>query len=80
MIKIRARFRKVDFKLINDKFLYQKIKQCFLDYNHDLDHMPLTDIDYKKIVQRIENLLNENNESDLYVVIHDVVYDYLTVN
>jgi hypothetical protein len=65
---------------MNEKFLYQKIKQCFLDYNHDLDHMPLTTKDYEMIVAHISNELKEQNNTDLYVIIHDVVYEYLAKN
>jgi hypothetical protein len=64
---------------MNEKFLYQKIKQCFLDYNHDLDVLPLPKDDYNAIVSKIEHFLKEKDVTELYVIIHDVVYDYLTV-
>jgi hypothetical protein len=65
---------------MNQKFLYQKIKLCFLDYNHDLDLMPLKTKDYEMIVTNINSELKEQNNADLYVIIHDVVYEYLAKN
>ncbi|OZM58677.1 hypothetical protein CIB95_03660 [Lottiidibacillus patelloidae] len=65
---------------MNEKFLYKKVQQCFLNYNHDLDVMPFPKKDYEIIAQQINDYVNEHKKADLHVIIHDVVYEYLSKN
>lgn len=59
------------------KLLHKMIRNCFLQYQHSVDSIPLNEQDYNELCDRIENRRKEEN-SDIYEIVEDVVYEYLS--
>jgi urate oxidase len=63
-----------------EKPLVEKmIRNCLYQYQYTEDSNPLTKGDYEQLYERIVDIY-KNGEVDLYEIVEDVVYGYLTNN
>lgn len=53
------------------------IRNSLYKYQHDDASIPLTTADYEELYKRILHMYEEGKE-DLYEIVEDVVYEYLT--
>lgn len=53
------------------------IKNCFIQYQHDLESVPLSEEDYIRMTAEITEILR-TEETDVFEVVNDVVYEYLS--
>jgi hypothetical protein len=63
---------------MDEKLLQKMIRKCFLQYNHDLESVPLTTVEYENLLSEIKQALVLHPDENLYDMINDIVYDYLT--
>lgn len=63
---------------LNEKWLKKLIRNCFLHYKHDVELFPLTDSEWHELCTKIILEKQKHPTIDLYEIVHDVVYDYLT--
>jgi YqzH-like protein len=60
------------------ELLKKMIRNCFLQYQHDAESIPLTEEEYKHLCQKIIKAKEQVRDSDIYELVQDVVYEYLT--
>jgi YqzH-like protein len=60
------------------KFVVKMIENCFKQYGHNRESLPLNEDDCEQLYQKVMDLIEEEPLSDLYTIINDVVYEYLT--
>ncbi len=58
--------------------LKKMIRNCFIQYQHDFDSIPLSDVEYEKMAEEVKKMINLNQESDVHEAINDAVYEYLS--
>lgn len=63
---------------MDEKLLQKMIRNCFLQYHHDLDSVPLTAKEYTELINLIKKEKESNPDQDIYDLINDLVYEYLT--
>ncbi|MCH6268403.1 YqzH family protein [Neobacillus citreus] len=62
---------------MDKKLIVKMIKNCFKQY-YEADSSPIGDKELEELVTRILQTKNEDPTADLYEVVNDIVYDYLT--
>ncbi len=61
-----------------DKVLIKKmIRNCFLQYEHSVETVPLTENDYEELYQEIQFRYVGTSAEALHELIEDLVYEYL---
>lgn len=60
------------------KLLKKMIRNGFIQYRHDLESVPLSEDDYERLVGEVVEKLKEDTKVDVFEVINDVVYEYLS--
>lgn len=59
-------------------FLRKMIRNCFYQYNHDLDSIPLSNNEFEILCAKIIKIKENNACLEIHDIIQDVVYEYLT--
>lgn len=54
------------------------IRNCFIQYQHDLESVPLSEEEYKRMTAEITEILRTDDASDVFEIVNDVVYEYLS--
>ena len=54
------------------------IRNCFIQYQHDLESVPLSEEDYIRMTAEVTEILQKEDAFDVFEVVNDVVYDYLS--
>ncbi|MFE7060841.1 YqzH family protein [Sutcliffiella sp. NPDC057660] len=62
---------------MENKLLRKMIRNCFIQYQHDLESVPLSEEDYIRMTAEITEIL-QTEETDVFEVVNDVVYEYLS--
>ena len=63
---------------MNEKLLAKMIRNCFFHYHHDIDSFPLSEADFQELCHKIITEKENNSETELYEIVNDIVYEYLT--
>jgi len=63
---------------LDEKWLKKLVQNCLRQYGRDTEAFPLTDSEWADLYQNIV-LENETHpEMNVYEIVHDVVYEYMT--
>ena len=62
---------------MDKKLLLKMIKNCFKQY-YETDSLPISEQDLDLLVKRIFQSKREEPAENLYEVVNDVIYEYLT--
>jgi hypothetical protein len=54
------------------------IRNCFIQYQHDFESIPLSEEEYERMAKEVNHIITENPILDVFDVVHDVVYEYLS--
>lgn len=54
------------------------IRNCFIQYQHDFESVPLNEEEYEKMAGEVNRLTSEDPALDVFEVVQDVVYEYLS--
>ncbi len=54
------------------------IRNCFIQYQHDFESVPLNEEEYEKMASEVNQLTSEDPTLDVFEVVQDVVYEYLS--
>lgn len=60
------------------KLIIKMVKNCFKQYYSEVDSLPMSSEDLEELADRIITLKEEQPAADLYEVINDTVYEFLT--
>ncbi|WP_342432214.1 YqzH family protein [Neobacillus sp. FSL H8-0543] len=60
------------------KLIIKMIKNCFRQYYSEVDLLPMSEKDLEELAYRIIKMKTEQPTADLYEVINDTVYEFLT--
>ncbi len=63
---------------MDKKLIHKMIRNCFYQYNHDLESVPLSLGEYDELYDKILKAIEEDKTADLHDLINDVVYEYLS--
>ncbi|WP_417899793.1 YqzH family protein [Bacillus haimaensis] len=63
---------------MENKLLRKMIRNCFIQYQHDLESVPMSEEDYIRMTAEITEILQKEGDSDVFEVVNDVVYEYLS--
>ncbi|MBB5326288.1 hypothetical protein HNQ34_003422 [Anoxybacillus tepidamans] len=63
---------------MNEKWLKKFVRNCLRQYGRDTEAFPLTDSEWADLYQNILLEKQTNPDMDIYEVVHDVVYEYVT--
>ncbi|MBE4910391.1 hypothetical protein IMZ08_20325 [Bacillus luteolus] len=63
---------------MDKKLIHKMIRNCFYQYNHDLDSVPLSEREYDDLYDKVSKAIEEDKNADLHDLINDVVYEYLS--
>ncbi|MGC4376459.1 YqzH family protein [Fictibacillus sp. Mic-4] len=62
---------------MDDKLLEKMIKKSLLQYFGEFEEIPLSDKDYRNLVEKIQDEL-PRKEEEIHMIIEDIVYEFLT--
>jgi len=60
------------------KLLIKMINNCFLQYSHDIDSLGLSPTELLELCKKIINEKENNPDIEIYELVNDIVYEYLT--
>jgi hypothetical protein len=60
------------------KLIIKMVKNCFKQYYSDVDSLPMSERELEELVVQIITMKTEQPNADLYEVINDTVYEFLT--
>lgn len=60
------------------KLIIKMIKNCFKQYYSEVDSLPMNHEDLEELADRIITLKEEQPGVELYEVVNDTVYEFLT--
>ncbi|WP_274855050.1 YqzH family protein [Bacillus methanolicus] len=60
------------------KFVIKMIENCFKQYGHNRESIPLSEEEYEQLYKKVMDLIEEEPLGNLYTIVNDVVYEYLT--
>jgi hypothetical protein len=64
---------------LEEKWLRKLIRNCFLQYGYDNESLPLNNEEWKQLCAKIlAKKTSDDGDMDLYEIVHDVIYDYMT--
>ncbi|MGG6437274.1 YqzH family protein [Saccharococcus caldoxylosilyticus] len=63
---------------LEEKWLRKLIRNCFLQYGYDNESLPLNNEEWKQLCAKILAKKTDDGDMDLYEIVHDVIYDYIT--
>lgn len=61
---------------MNEKLIKKMITKSFQQYQCT----PTSQEDYETLIVRIQNIISNNTEIDLYEAVEDAVYEYITLS
>ncbi|WP_285755903.1 YqzH family protein [Parageobacillus sp. G301] len=64
--------------LLDEKWLKKLIRNCFVQYGHDTECLPLNDSEWKQLCEKILLEKTNHEDMDMYEIVHDVIYEYIT--
>ncbi|WP_026675012.1 YqzH family protein [Alkalihalobacterium bogoriense] len=62
---------------MDKEFLYKKIKQITESYIQD-EFISISEIELQQLLNTIYKKVEQGESEDLYEIIHDVIYEWLT--
>ena len=71
------RYNQGEVSLMDKKLVVKMIKNCFKQY-YETDSLPISEQDLDLLVNRILQTKGEEPTANLYEVVNDVIYEYLT--
>jgi YqzH-like protein len=60
------------------KLIIKMIKNCFKQYYSEVDTLPMNNEDLEELANRIIEIKTEQPAIDLFEVVNDTVYEFLT--
>lgn len=54
------------------------IRNCFIQYQHDFESVPLNEEEYEKMAEEVSRAVAEDSDLQVFDVVNDVVYEYLS--
>lgn len=60
------------------KLIIKMIKNCFRQYYSEADTLPMSEKDLEELANQIIQMKTEQPTVDLYEVVNDTVYEFLT--
>lgn len=54
------------------------IRNCFIQYQHDFESVPLNEEEYEKMAEEVSKAVAEDSDLQVFDVVNDVVYEYLS--
>ncbi|TYS68232.1 hypothetical protein FZC76_10840 [Sutcliffiella horikoshii] len=54
------------------------IRNCFVQYQHDFESVPLSEEEYEKMAEEVSRAVAEDPDLEVFDVVNDVVYEYLS--
>ncbi|MEI4800427.1 YqzH family protein [Bacillus sp. NPDC077411] len=61
---------------MNEKLIKKMVTKSFQQYQCT----PTSQEDYETLIVRIQNIISNNTEIDLYEAVEDAVYEYITLS
>jgi hypothetical protein len=75
--KLKQCDKKGDIRNMDEKFLRKLIRNCFYQYQYSEDSIPLSEKEYKELVEKVKKT-QQTAAGSLREVVEDAVYEYLT--
>ena len=63
---------------MDKKLVIKMVQNCFKQYKHERDGLPLNEKDYEELYGRIMYIKENEKNAPLNDIINDVVYEFLT--
>jgi hypothetical protein len=63
--------------VVEKKLISKMIKNCFKQY-YEADSMPMGDMELEELTKRILQIKEEDPAANLYEIVNDLVYEFLT--
>ncbi|MFD0827688.1 YqzH family protein [Neobacillus sp. M.A.Huq-85] len=63
---------------MDKKLVIKMIKNCFKQYYTEVDSLPMNERELEELYYRVLEMKTAEPEADLYEVINDTVYEFLT--
>lgn len=63
---------------MENTLLKKMIRNCFCQYNHNFDSIPLSSIEFDILCAKVLKAKEDNTCLEIHDIIQDVVYEYLT--
>lgn len=63
---------------MDKKLILKMIQNCFKQYYSDADSLPINSMEMEQLCNKIVKITREEKNVELYEVVNDTVYEYLT--
>ncbi|MDZ5471107.1 YqzH family protein (plasmid) [Bacillus sp. 31A1R] len=63
---------------MDKKFIYKMVQNCFKQYRHEFDEIPLTEEDFEELYCKIVEARKNDPDHSLHDIINDLVYEFYT--
>ncbi|ART77050.1 hypothetical protein B4U37_13770 [Sutcliffiella horikoshii] len=54
------------------------IRNCFIQYQHDVESVPLNEEEYEKMAEEVSRAVAEDADLEVFDAVNDVVYEFLS--
>lgn len=63
---------------MDERWLQKQVRNCLRHYGYDEEMMPLSDNEWRSLCAHIAAAKEEHRGADVYELVHDAVYRFLT--
>ncbi|MFP3124428.1 YqzH family protein [Ectobacillus funiculus] len=63
---------------MNEALIKNMIRNCFYQYHYTKETLPLSESDYRRLLEEIWKMQRDQPDAELYELIEDVVYEFIT--
>ncbi|AKU25666.1 hypothetical protein AVP43_01257 [Geobacillus stearothermophilus] len=63
---------------MDERWLQKQVRNCLRHYGYDDDMMPLGEDDWRELCTRIAAAKERQPNADMYELVHDAVYRFIT--
>ncbi|MBR2516173.1 YqzH family protein [Geobacillus sp.] len=63
---------------MDERWLQKQVRNCLRHYGYDDDMMPLGEDDWHELCDRIAAAKERQPNADMYELVHDAVYRFIT--
>jgi hypothetical protein len=63
---------------MNEALIKNMIRNCFYQYHYTKETLPLSESDYRQLLEEIWKMQRAQPDAELYELIEDAVYEFIT--
>lgn len=63
---------------MDEALIKNMIRNCFYQYHYTKETLPLSESDYRQLLEEVRRMQGDQPSAELYEIIEDAVYEFIT--